>query len=175
MGVILERKHGSDYGEVIEQEILNPLGLSNTSAYFDRTDQSRWAIGYQNGEEVDYWKTLNALDGAGVLKSTASDMLLFAQHNLSPPSTELGAAMVQSHNLLFESSAVKVCHGWILLDGSEIDAVPFLFHDGGTGGFNSEFFISRENQSALILLFNTDGYSEGRQKLISDLLKLIVN
>ena len=175
LGVILERRFDKDYGEVIEQEILNPLGLSNTSAYFSRTDQSRWAVGYQNGNEVDYWKSLNALDGAGVLKSTASDMLIFAQQNISPPITELGEAMIQSQGLLFENSSVKVCHGWILLDGSEIDAAPFLFHDGGTGGFNSEFFISRESQSAIVLLFNTDGYTKGREKMIRDLLKLVVN
>ncbi len=180
LGVILERHYQKDYGEVLSERVMEPLGLSATTAYFEKTNLANWAVGYRaNGSKNDYWKTLNALDGAGVLKSNARDMLAFAQGNINIVSGPLESSLTACQNVYtdFErETAYDItvnCLGWFLYKNKQIDNQVFLFHNGGTGGFNSEFFINPERRSALIVLFNTDGKTEGRQGFITDLLRLI--
>lgn len=100
LGVILERKYGKDYGEVIAEMVLQPINLRATSAYFEETDLSNWAKGYNNsGKESEYWKTLNALDGAGVLKSNASDMIKFAQANIAIQTSPISNSLELCQNI----------------------------------------------------------------------------
>lgn len=181
MGVILERRYGRDYGQVINDLILAPLALYMTTAYFSETDQTNWAKGYStNGKETDYWETLNALDGAGVLKSNATDMLTFAKNNIDVSNSSLANSIALCQNIFTNIERqtnydVTVnCLGWFSYKNNSITNQTFLYHNGGTGGFNSEFFINKEKESALIILFNTDGNTESRQFFIRDLLKLII-
>lgn len=180
LGVILERKYGKDYGDIIKEMILQALNLQATSAYFEETDLANWAKGYKsNGKESDYWITLNALDGAGVLKSNASDMLKFAQANIelpkSPISNSLSLCQNIFTNIVRETNFDKTvnCLGWFSYQNKGINDETFLYHNGGTGGFNSELFINLERESGLVLLFNTDGGTEGRELFIRELLRII--
>lgn len=180
LGFILEMRYGKDYGRVIDELVLTPLGLDHTSAYMKETDTNNWATGYAfGGKETEYWKTLNALDGAGVLKSNASEMLKFAQANLNPGSSPIGETLVFCQqpytSFVRETRYDKTvnCPGWFAYENKAVPNEHFRFHNGGTGGFNSELFINLKKGTALVILFNTDGDSHGRQVFISKLLKLI--
>lgn len=181
VGNILERNYAMDYGEVLEKELTNPLGLLNTTAYFEKTEVEKWATGYNyQGKETDYWKSLNALDGAGVIKSTAKDLLKYAEVNINPPASELGEAIRMTHEVYFmehetsDYSKTRNCLGWFEYVHNNLPEETFLWHSGGTGGFNSELFINLNNQSALVLLFNKSATTSQREDLISDMLQLIV-
>ncbi|HMO39317.1 MAG TPA: serine hydrolase domain-containing protein [Saprospiraceae bacterium] len=180
LGVILQRKYGKDYGEIIKDLILEPLDLQATSAYFEETDLSNWAKGYTNtGKESDYWKTLNALDGAGVLKANASEVLKFAQANIdiqtSPISNSMALCQNIYTNFVRETAYERTvnCLGWFSYENKGISNETFLYHNGGTGGFNSELFINKDKNSALVILFNTDGDTGDRQLFIRELLQII--
>lgn len=180
LGVILERKYGKDYGEIIEELVLQPLNLQNTSAYFEKTNTTNWSKGYNtSGKENDYWKTLNALDGAGVLKSNTNDMLLFARSNINIPNNSLTDALLIAQiintNIVRDSEYARTvnCLGWFSYQNKGVPNKTFLFHNGGTGGFNSDLLINKDKQSALVILFNTDGNTDSRQLLLRDLLMLI--
>lgn len=180
VGTILKRNYEMDYGKVLEQELTNPLGLNNTTAYFEETAIENWATGYNyKGKETDYWKSLNALDGAGVIKSTAADLLIYAQSNINPPETQLGEAIQLTQNVYFdkvfedEDTKTRNCLGWFDYENANVPNETFIVHGGDTGGFSTRFFISLEKESALILLFNKSD-TGNRDLLISDLLQLIV-
>lgn len=179
LGYILSRRNNLDYGRVIARDVLQPIGMKETTAYFEETDATRWATGYANGKETAYWKTLKALDGAGVLKSTTDDMLRYAAFNLTPTNTPVGRAVLACQTLYYpvydvrEHDKVRGCLGWFEYTNNKLPGETFLFHNGGTGGFNSELYISKKNQSALVILYNTDGSNDARQQLTSGLLKLI--
>jgi len=179
LGYILSRRNNLDYGRVIARDILQPIGMTETTAYFEETDVTRWATGYANGKETAYWKTLKALDGTGVLKSTTEDMLRYAAFNLTPTNTPIGRAFLACQTLYYpvydirKYDTIRGCLGWFEYTNSKLPSETFLFHNGGTGGFNSELYISKKHQSALVILYNTDGSTDSRQQLTSGLLKLI--
>ncbi len=180
LGVILERKYGKKYGETIKEMILQPLELKNTSALFEETDIKNWAKGYNNvGKESDYWKTLNALDGSGVLKANASEVLKFAHANIDIKSSPISSSLALCQNvytsIVRETAYEKTvnCLGWFSYQNKGIINETFLYHNGGTGGFNSELFINLDKNSALVILFNADGNTDSRQMFIRDLLKII--
>ncbi|WP_291869259.1 serine hydrolase domain-containing protein [Maribacter sp.] len=180
-GTILERNYEIDFGKVLEQELTLPIGLTNTTAYFEDTNAEYWATGYNyRGKETDYWKTLNALDGAGVIKSTASDLLIYAQANINPPETQLGDAIRLTHEAYFKEYETddygkrQNCLGWFEYEATNLPDETFLRHDGLTAGFHSEILINLENQTAVTLLFNKSSINfEGREAFISELLQLL--
>ncbi|MGS0526606.1 serine hydrolase domain-containing protein [Zobellia nedashkovskayae] len=181
VGTVLKRNYEMDYGKVLQQELTIPLGLSNTTAFFEDTNIDNWATGYNyKGKETDYWKTLNALDGAGVIKSTASDLLIYAQANITPPETQLGDAIRLTHDIYFKEyvsddyGKTQNCLGWFKYEPNNLPNETFIRHNGATGGFNSELLINLENKTAITVLFNKIPVnSEGRQAFISELLQLL--
>lgn len=181
VGTILERNYDLDYGDVLRQKLTGALNLSNTSAYFDETNLDRWAQGYGvNGKEADYWKSLNALDGAGVIKSTMMDLLTYASANLNPPESRLGDAIKMTHTLYFNEYEdgdffkIRSCLGWHEYINKALPEKTFLWHGGDTAGFSSTMILDLEEKNALVLLFNTQVHPDERQLFISDLLKLLM-
>ena len=89
--------------------------------------------------------------GAGGIRSTAPDMLRFAQAVLSPPDTQLGQAIELSwkqHAKPIDGSFAMGL-GWnIARDGQT------RFHSGQTGGYHATLFVSRRINTAVIVLSN---------------------
>jgi CubicO group peptidase (beta-lactamase class C family) len=153
--------------------------MNNTFVDFEETDLANWSTGYQSGKEVNYWKSLNSLDGAGVIKSTAEELLKYAEANINPPADTLGDAILLTHQITYPQTIsaadfqMKGCLGWFEYSHNDIPDNTFLFHNGGTGGFNTELYINVENQTALVVLFNTDGDNFVRRDFVKELLILI--
>lgn len=180
VGTILERNYDMDYGEILRQEISSPLNLDNTTAYFDEINIANWATGYgANGKQADYWKSLNALDGAGVIKSTSADLLTYAAMNLNPPDTELGAAIAKTHDLYFieyeknDNFKIRNCLGWFEYVNTALPEKTYLWHGGDTAGFSSVLLLDLEADNALVILYNTQVQAAERESFVSDLLLLL--
>jgi CubicO group peptidase (beta-lactamase class C family) len=180
LGTILELNYNKTYNEVLKEKVLNPLGLLATKVLFEETNLDNWATGYSpTGEEVKYWKTLNALDGAGVIKSNASDILKYGIANLNPPASSLGKAIVDIHQISYEpfdkrtNNKVNGRLGWFQLVEDKLPEQSFIWHNGGTEGFNSELYINKEKGTVLVIFFNKDSNTQEREDFKSDLLALI--
>ncbi|MDX2284457.1 MAG: serine hydrolase domain-containing protein [Bacteroidia bacterium] len=180
LGTILERSTGLEYGEIIRQRIADPLGLADTKAVLSSAEQEFMAAGYKGRKEIPRWTSLNALDGAGVLRSSAYDLMLFARANLNPPAGPLGEAITRCQQPAFagpseDGQAVDMGLGWVLLP-YEGSTEPALFHNGGTGGFSTNLFVFKDKQAALCVLFNSVSASqaedEARRALIEGLIGL---
>jgi CubicO group peptidase (beta-lactamase class C family) len=178
-GVLMERNYGKNYGAILKEKILTPLQLNDTHSDMASTDLSRWATGYSKGEEAPYWNSLNAMDGAGVLKSTAADMIRYGLANLNPPDSPLGKAIAQSHQITFlpftEIDKIKINGrlGWFQWLHQDLPNETYIWHNGGTGGFSSDLYINKRNNSLLVLLYNTDKGTQAREDFKLGLLKII--
>jgi CubicO group peptidase (beta-lactamase class C family) len=180
LGNILELNYNKSYGAVIKEKILTPLGLTETTADFNETDASNWAVGYNNiGTEMPYWKTLNAFDAAGVLKSNALDMLKYAKANIAPPNTTLGKAINLTHNITYLpfqerlDGKINGRLGWFQYIINGLPNASFIWHNGGTDGFNTDLFINKANKTAVALFYNSDGDTQARRDFKLALLKLV--
>ncbi len=181
LGTILELNYAKDYGTILKEKILIPLQLNDTKTDMADTDLSRWSKGYSNGKEVEYWNSLNALNGAGVIKSTVSDMIKYGLANLNPPNTPLGNAITKTQQITFlpftEAGRIMINGrlGWFQLIHKDLPNETFIWHNGGTGGYSSDMFINKNKGSILVLLYNTDKGTQAREDFRLELLKIISN
>ncbi len=181
LGTILEINYSKTYGEILRDKLFNPLQLNDTRADMAETDLSRWSKGYSNGKEVKYWNSLGAMNGAGVLKSTASDMIKYGLANLNPPNTLLGKAITKSQEITFlpftEAGSIKINGrlGWFQTIHKDLPNETFIWHNGGSGGYSSDIFINKNKNSIVVVLYNTDKGTQAREDFMLELLKIISN
>lgn len=179
LGTLLELNYNSNYGAILKEKIFAPLQLTDTKTDMANTDAGRWATGYNKGRETPYWNSLNALDGAGVIKSTAADLIKYGRANLNPPNTQLGASISASHQITYlpfeDRDIIKINGrlGWFQLIHKDLPNENFIWHNGGTGGFNTDMFINKAKKSILVLLYNNDKGTTEREDFKLELLKLI--
>lgn len=179
LGTILENEYNDSYSNIMKAIILNPLEMNRTSGVFSETLQNEWATPYRNSKKTNYWADFNALAGAGELKSSAAEMMKYINVNLFPKQNALGIAINASH-VQSSEKIVNTQHfefspalGWFHYIHKDLPETSFLFHNGGTGGFNTDLFINKENNSGLILLYNSTGNTIGRDILVKKLLEII--
>ena len=179
LGTILELNYSKSYGAIMQEKLFTPLGLNDTKTDMAETDLTRWATGYSNDKEVPYWNSLNAMNGAGVIKSTASDMIKYGLANMNPPNTPLGKAITQTQEITFlpftEAGRIKINGrlGWFQCIHLDLPNETFIWHNGGTGGFSSDIFINKNKKSILVMLYNTDKGTQAREDFRLELLKIM--
>jgi D-alanyl-D-alanine-carboxypeptidase/D-alanyl-D-alanine-endopeptidase len=169
LGRLLADRDKTSYAALLEDRITKPLKMSSTALSVPQKDRGRLATPHlASGAVTSPWD-FQALAGAGGIKSTARDMLRFAEASLAPPNDELGKALElawQEHRKPLESH-VAMGLGWhIARDGAT------RWHNGGTGGFKSMLLVDRRNNSAVIVLANT---AAGEVTLLAEDIMQLVN
>ena len=161
--LIVERVSGQNYKEYINEHILKPLDMDNTSIGPFQNDNpmilSRKAVGYSFSEK-GFRKEPNMylrMYPAGGMNGSAGDLLNYAQE------------LAKNHdkdNLLFNNPHTKknmftetyrsygansgLSHGfWQYVGNSQI-----LGHEGGTYGFKTQIWAEPERERAVLILTN---------------------
>ncbi|MFN7118783.1 MAG: serine hydrolase domain-containing protein [Saprospiraceae bacterium] len=176
-GRILEREKGMSYEQLIKQLITQPLGMTKTKMTLTTEDLQNAAQPHdKSGKVVPFWDW-KALAGAGALKSTAKDMLLYAQKHLAAPTDDLGKAFQQMRNTTYSGKGTdgldyKIGLAWFELT---IDNQQVWVHDGGTGGSSSFIFICPAKNLAMVFLSNNNtdaGAPTVAVEVFNDIIKL---
>jgi serine-type D-Ala-D-Ala carboxypeptidase/endopeptidase len=168
LGHLLSLQAKSTYENLVRNRIAAPLKMSSTKITIDKESQSRFAPGHLgDGEPAANWD-LPVLAGAGGVRTTVNDMLLFAAANLAPPKGKLGEAIEMAwtiHQKPIKNGEPSLGLGWHLApDGTR-------WHNGQTGGYHSMILINRKSKSSVILMTNT---STGEvDQLATDILRMI--
>lgn len=151
LGIALARRAGMPYAELLHGRVLAPLELHDTGV---DVAAERLAVGHsRRGRPVDHWD-LGALEGAGALRSSASDLLRFARACLEPPSAAPGPALaltLQPRRRLNRFGDIGL--GWFL--GRRKQGWTLAWHNGGTGGFRSFVGLVPERGVAVVALTNS--------------------
>ena len=152
LGTALVQLFGADdYGTLVRQQVLIPLGLGDTypSPEPEQSAQSAQGHGFRR-RPVPNWR-LDGLAGAGALRSTVSDLLSYLRAQLEPDATPLGPAIRLTHALLEPSRPMSIGLGWI---SSRSPGGRMYWHNGGTGGFRSFAGFLPEQGRAVAVLVN---------------------
>ena len=72
----------SSFDELLKNNILDVLGMNDTSIGISDSQKSRLAVGHLNGQELSTKNNSNPMAPAGALYSTASDMIKFLSSNM---------------------------------------------------------------------------------------------
>jgi len=152
LGYILTRVTGLSYQDLLYKRITGPLGMKDTVVELSKNQLERFAVPYNSAlEETLSWE-LNVLVGAGGIRSTAKDLLIFARANLYPDETPIGSAIKITHKVIHENANSYIGLGWAIIMSSN---KKLIAHNGGTGGFRSYLGFVPEMKTAVVVLTNT--------------------
>jgi CubicO group peptidase (beta-lactamase class C family) len=164
LGLALASRAGITYESVIDAEVYRPLGLTDTQISLDSVRAGRLAQGHTRNRKVTPLWNLNALEGAGALRSTAADVVQFVRAQLDPGTSEIADAIQLTHqpqHRINRLSGVRL--GWMSLRlHPRFDSVDLIWHNGGTGGYRSWIGFIPARQSAVVVLSNTARSVDGR-------------
>ena len=168
LGEALATLEGRDYGDLLREKVLDPMGLKDTSAELAGDRAHRFAQPFDTrGRPVAPW-TFKAIAAAGALRSTPADMARFAKRvteAIREPKCLLDQAIRRSTRpvgLPATDDATDIFTqglGWISIRWTA-SSTPILFHNGGTAGMTSEIYICPHKRAA-IGIFTNRGVAAG--------------
>ena len=153
LGHALARRADRSYEDLLIQRICNPLGLDSTRITLSPEMQTRMAQGHDDCQEPTPLWDLPSLPGAGAVRSSADDLLVFLEACLGRRATPLAPAMARllATRRPTNRHQVQVGLGWFMIDEHD-DAI--VTKTGGTGGFATFVGFSPGSGRGAIVLTN---------------------
>lgn len=158
LGIALGRAANTSIKTLIEQRILQPLGMRMTG-YQREGELAAWlARGrHPNGDQAPYWDASEGIAGAGGLRSNIDDMLIYLRAQLSPPDNDLGRAIRMTHQVQHRFPQFAAGITWPIRSA---DGRTVFTHSGGTGGFNTLIAFDPERRTGVVMLTNAGGFED---------------
>ena len=151
LGDVLSQVYGQRWDRLVAEKITIPLGMKDTVTFLDDEQKQRYAPAYHGDETGSQWHLSgkSALAGCGVLKSTASDLIIFAEALQTPEKTPFSRAIELLLSPQTEDESIGLAIG-INVDAGE----KMCGHGGATGGYNSMLLASQESDLIQVVLIN---------------------
>jgi len=154
LGHILALHAGTDFETLLSTRIAKPLRMESTSIAFSPDMLKRLATGHDETlTEVKNWD-LPTLAGAGAIRSTVNDMLLFLEANMGKTKSPLAEAMTmqQVTRKPAGSPTMSIALGWhkVAKNNEEV-----IWHNGQTGGYHSFIGFDNKREVGVVVLANT--------------------
>jgi D-alanyl-D-alanine-carboxypeptidase/D-alanyl-D-alanine-endopeptidase len=172
LGLTLALANGTSYEELLNQRLLNPLGMNNTTLFITDGQRQNLATGYDDDlNPVSTWTATDCLQGAGLIKSTLNDMFIYLEANMGLLDHPLRQAMDLAHEQRVKAPWGEYCGlGWYTAkfeDGQEI-----LNHNGATGGYYAYIGFNKSLGTGVIVLCNNK-YDSGSDEIGPGILKIL--
>jgi serine-type D-Ala-D-Ala carboxypeptidase/endopeptidase len=137
-------------GALTDDDILKPLGMTMSGTVFTDSMRAHLAPGHDNAGKIAKNWDLDALAGAGGLRSTAHDMLRYLRANMGISASPLTAAMKLAQQPRRDmNKAMRIGLAWLTSDKG------IIWHNGGTGGYRSFLGFTADGRRGVVILTNT--------------------
>ena len=151
LGHFLASNRDLSFDGLLASRITLPLGMKSTRVQLNDDMRARLARPYTVDFEPGHLWDFDALAGAGGIRSTVRDMLIYAKAAMSGREDVLGGAFTESLKVTYEGRrGPTVAMGWHLDPGKGL-----AMHSGATGGYHSILILHPESQAGVIVLANT--------------------
>ncbi|MCY1136799.1 serine hydrolase [Actinoplanes sp. Pm04-4] len=172
-GRVIEKLTGGTWDAAVRERIITPLALRRTSTLPEEALLHRTAAGHLPGPQVaPVWMLPRALGPAGLINSTAADLLAFARMHLDGGGDVLSAAgaaaMTEEQVELPEKYTLGDSWGlgWIRFGW---DGHRLIGHDGNTIGQSAFLRLLPSQGLAVTLLTNGEGARDLYQDLFTEI------
>jgi CubicO group peptidase (beta-lactamase class C family) len=163
LGLVLEAVDGRPYPEVIRRRILEPLGMTDTTASITNDDRARLAVGHAWADDrighpgspllAAPWLETDTADGS--IASTAADMAIFVRLLLRRGGGIVSDAAWQR---MVEPVPVDAGFGYGYALGTRVvGGRTFIGHTGGMVGYVAMLSVEPEAGLGSIVLMNGYG------------------
>lgn len=167
LGHILGIADGTSYQELVTSRILTPLGMDRTSLFINEEQNTNLALGYSAGFEVmPNFDANDIFQGAGFIKSTLHDMMIYLKSNLGLRENSLEEAIELAHQSHFKVGQVTyndrpgevfdltIGLGWHRHKSS--DGRIYYWHGGSTNGHTAFIGFDKSNMTGVVVLCNCE-------------------
>jgi CubicO group peptidase (beta-lactamase class C family) len=172
LGQALSLKMGVPLIQLIEDRILNVLGMNSTGFAMNETGilipediESRFAVGHMVGNESKLVFLPQEVTAAGAMYSTVNDLLKYVSANLGLIDTKINPAMEETHSIRIPFYELEVPFE----DPSGNESTPYAYeglswfsttnlgtqvvwHNGGIDGYSSFVGFNPSKQIGLVIL-----------------------
>jgi CubicO group peptidase (beta-lactamase class C family) len=164
LGHALATKTGQSYASMIKERVCDPLEMGDTAVCLAGEQETRLAQGYMGpimlgpvciALPMARWTMREPFQGCGSLCSTARDMLKFLRANMAAPEGPLGKVLARVQESR-RTTNIPGCTIGLALHILTVDGLdePMLWHNGGTGGYNSFLGFTKRHKTGVIMLAN---------------------
>lgn len=160
LGQIVEKVYGKSYDEIIRARIIEPLQMTNTLTK-DFNVKNRTVGHNPNGGTQEFMKW-NITAAAGLIKSSASDMVTFLKAALNTENT-IGKAALITEKIFYKDENREMGLGTNILTD---DANTIYLKSGDSMGQSSIICYNRAKNWGIIILLNQRN-SKMRQNLLN--------
>lgn len=166
--LIIEEVTGQKFADYMQAEILNPLGMKNSSYTIDDKILSASSLEHNSYGEVIPFELFSAKAAAG-LHTTIEDFAIFAQASLNISSTSrTQQSILKQTTLALMTSPAPASDGKYGL-GYRIDSIPnssavLVGHGGANTGWYAYFQVNQKTGDGFAMITNgSSGYNVYRQ------------
>jgi CubicO group peptidase (beta-lactamase class C family) len=153
---------------LVIKTIFDKLNMNRSSLFLTAEQEANLAVGYSKELQVrPKYDANDIFQGAGFIKSTLNDMLIFLKANIglttNQPADAMGLAQ-QTHLYLGDvthdalpgkSYKFGMGLGWHIHTNSE--GMTYWWHAGGTNGYKAYIGFDKANQFGVVILCNYEG------------------
>lgn len=138
------------YGALVAQRITQPLGMHSTATDMTKDMAARLAPGHDaSGKPAPNWD-MGAIAGAGALKSTAADMLLYVQAMMRARGQQDSPfGLVQAPQRATALPDTRIGLAWHV---SAMRGQQLVWHNGMTGGYASFVGFTDDGRHGVVVL-----------------------
>jgi CubicO group peptidase (beta-lactamase class C family) len=160
LGQALANRAKVDYATLVNRLVTAPLCMTDTVVQLDHARKARFIQGHLfDGKPAGPWD-IDALAGAGAIRSTADDLLKFLAAQLQPAPCERAARSPHKKTLAAAIKRSQVLQGELWANRKIAYAWNFnpetgsYWHNGETGGYKSFAFFNPQRGYAAIVFLN---------------------
>jgi len=154
LGRIMAERVDLTWEELFLREIALPLGMESTAVTLTPEMHDRLILPFdRGGMPMKVWN-IPTIEGAGALKSTVRDLLLFLRANFEERGTELGRALILAREApsRIDRALAYQGLGWFLRPRD-----LFYEHTGGTA-YSSYFGLQMDKEIGVVVLSNISSH-----------------
>jgi D-alanyl-D-alanine-carboxypeptidase/D-alanyl-D-alanine-endopeptidase len=150
LGQALAQLEPASYGAMTGEKILKPLGMTMSGTMFSDAMRTHLAAGHDStGAAAKNWD-IDALAGAGAIRSTANDMLRYLRANMGIDQSPLAAAMKFAQQPRSDmTKTMRIGLAWMTTKKG------IIWHNGETGGYQSFLGFTADGRRGVVILSNT--------------------
>lgn len=158
LGDILSRVEGKPLEQVIRERVTKPLDLKDTVVTLSDEQKTRFAPGFFGQSEAKPWSKMGTGTGAGGIRSTADELLIYAEAVVTSPRGEVGPSLADAirPRVRYDGRnwAIGLCWHSVVDDGDLDERPAVAFHNGSTYSHVSALVIEPAAKRAVVVLIN---------------------
>jgi CubicO group peptidase (beta-lactamase class C family) len=162
-GYIIEEITGQPYEQYLKNEVLQPIGMSNSSFWYTDSVKAQLVTGYHGAYQLQEYKHIY-LRPAGYLHTSAREMAGFVQMMLNDGSLNGKSIIADSLLNRMETPQTSIAakrgykqgYGLGIRNSTNV-GYSYLGHAGGIPGYAAQYMYFPEYNRGYVLLINSMG------------------